>query len=235
MAKEKPIYIQIHNKIRKMIEEGKWQVGERIPSERDLAKTFEVSRMTLRQAVQTLVDEGILERRVGSGTYVSSQKVQEKMTGIQSFTETILSQGKTPTSKTVSYHVKPASVSEAEHLNLQNETVVLRMERVRFADDVPICFEVATIPYHLVESLGKKEITSSLYRTLEEKKDIHVGKAEQTISAMLASERTAEHLNIKRGEAILRLKQITYSKDNKPFEYVRTQYVADRFEFYLEN
>ncbi|MCI3029032.1 MAG: GntR family transcriptional regulator [Desemzia incerta] len=235
MAKEKPIYIQIHNKIRKMIEEGKWQVGERIPSERDLAKTFEVSRMTLRQAVQTLVDEGILERRVGSGTYVSSQKVQEKMTGIQSFTETILSQGKTPTSKTVSYHVKPASVSEAEHLNLQNETVVLRMERVRFADDVPICFEVATIPYHLVESLGKKEITSSLYRTLEEKKDIHVGKAEQTISAMLASERTAEHLNIKRGEAILRLKQITYSKDNRPFEYVRTQYVADRFEFYLEN
>ncbi|MER2041872.1 GntR family transcriptional regulator [Desemzia incerta] len=235
MAKEKPIYIQIHNKIRKMIEEGKWQVGERIPSERDLAKTFEVSRMTLRQAVQTLVDEGILERRVGSGTYVSSQKVQEKMTGIQSFTETILSQGKTPTSKTVSYHVKPASVSEAEHLNLQNETVVLRMERVRFADDVPICFEVATIPYHLVESLGKKEITSSLYRTLEEKKDIHVGRAEQTISAMLASERTAEHLNIKRGEAILRLKQITYSKDNRPFEYVRTQYVADRFEFYLEN
>lgn len=235
MAKEKPIYIQIHNKIRKMIEEGKWQVGERIPSERDLAKTFEVSRMTLRQAVQTLVDEGILERRVGSGTYVSSQKVQEKMTGIQSFTENILSQGKTPTSKTVSYHVKPASVSEAEHLNLQNETVVLRMERVRFADDVPICFEVATIPYHLVESLGKKEITSSLYRTLAEKKDIHVGRAEQTISAMLASERTAEHLNIKRGEAILRLKQITYSKDNRPFEYVRTQYVADRFEFYLEN
>lgn len=235
MTKEKPIYIQIHNKIRKMIEEGKWQVGERIPSERDLAKTFEVSRMTLRQAVQTLVDEGILERRVGSGTYVSSQKVQEKMTGIQSFTETILSQGKTPTSRTVSYHVKPASVSEAEHLNLQNETVVLRMERIRFADDVPICFEVATIPYHLVESLGKKEITSSLYRTLEEKKNIHVGKAEQTISAMLASERIAEHLNIKRGEAILRLKQITYSKDNRPFEYVRTQYVADRFEFYLEN
>lgn len=235
MAKEKPIYIQIHNKIRKMIEEGKWQIGERIPSERDLAKTFEVSRMTLRQAVQTLVDEGILERRVGSGTYVSSQKVQEKMTGIQSFTETMLSQGKTPTSKTVSYHVKPASISEAEQLNLQNETVVLRMERIRYADDVPICFEVATIPYHLVESLGKKEITSSLYRTLAEEKGIHVGRAEQTISAMLASERIADHLSIKRGEAILRLKQITYSSDNRPFEYVRTQYVADRFEFYLEN
>ncbi|MFL2099532.1 GntR family transcriptional regulator [Desemzia sp. FAM 23991] len=235
MTKEKPIYIQIHNKIRKMIEEGHWKVGERIPSERDLAKTFEVSRMTLRQAVQTLVDEGILERKVGSGTYVSSQKVQEKMTGIQSFTETMRSQGRKPTSKTISYHVKPASVSEAEHLHLENETVVLRMERVRFADDVPICFEVATIPFHLVESLGKKEITSSLYKTLEEEKDIHIGKAEQTISAMLASERISEYLDIKRGEAILQLRQITYSNDNRPFEYVRTQYVADRFEFYLEN
>lgn len=234
MTKEKPIYIQIHNKIRVFIEEGKWKVGERIPSERDLAKIFDVSRMTLRQAVQTLVDEGILERKVGSGTYVSSRKVQEKMTGIESFTETMLSQGRKPTSNTVSYHVKPASVSETEQLQLEDDTKVLRMERVRFADEIPICFEVATIPYHIVEALGKKEITSSLYKTLEEKKQIHVGKAEQTISAMLASERIAEFLDIKRGEAILQLKQITYSRDGIPFEYVRTQYVAERFEFYLE-
>lgn len=234
MTKEKPIYIQIHNKVRQLIEEGKWQVGERIPSERDLAKTFNVSRMTLRQAIQTLVDEGILERKVGSGTFVSSRKVQERMTGIESFTETMQSQGRKPTSNTVSYHVKPASISETEQLQLEDETLVLRMERVRYADGVPICFEVATIPYHLIESLGKKEITSSLYKTLEEKKDIHVGKAEQTISAMLASERIAEFLDIKRGEAILQLKQITYSRNGIPFEYVRTQYVAERFEFYLE-
>lgn len=234
MTKEKPIYIQIHNKMRQLIEEGKWQVGERIPSERDLAKTFNVSRMTLRQAIQTLVDEGILERKIGSGTFVSSQKVQERMTGIESFTETMLSQGRKPTSNTVSYHVKPASISETEQLQLEDETLVLRMERVRYADGIPICFEVATIPYHLIESLGKKEITSSLYKTLEEKKEIHVGKAEQTISAMLASERIAEFLDIKRGEAILQLKQITYSRNGIPFEYVRTQYVAERFEFYLE-
>lgn len=234
MAKGKPIYIQIHNQIREMIEQEKWKVGERIPSERDLAKTFQVSRMTLRQAVQTLVDEGILERRVGSGTYVSSQKVQEKMTGIESFTETILSQGRTPTSRTISYHVKPASSSEAERLRLKDETLVLRMERIRYADGQPICFEVATIPYHFVSSLGKEEITVSLYKTLEEKQHLKVGKAEQTVTAMLASEQTAEFLDIKRGDPILRLKQITYSTEDEPFEYVRTQYVGDRFEFYLE-
>ena len=83
-----PRYIKIHNEIKQMIEAGKWRVGDRIPSERVLALEFDVSRMTLRQAVQTLVDEGILERHVGSGTYVSRQRVQEKMSsGVTSFTE----------------------------------------------------------------------------------------------------------------------------------------------------
>lgn len=234
MGKETPIYIQIHNQLRKDIEEGVWKIGERIPSERDLALQFNVSRMTLRQAVQTLVDEGILERKVGSGTYVSSKKVQEMMVGVASFTDTMLSQGKTPTSKTISYHVKPASLSEAEKLALPEETLVLRMERIRYADDVPICFEVATIPYDLIGNLSKIDITRSLYKALENEKGLHVGHAEQTISAMLASEKIADYLAIKRGDAILRLKQISYSTAGKPFEYVRTQYSGERFEFYLE-
>ena len=65
-----PIYIQIHNQIKQAIEAGRWAAGDRIPSERELASQFDVSRMTLRQAIQTLVDEGILERRVGAGTFV---------------------------------------------------------------------------------------------------------------------------------------------------------------------
>ncbi|WP_414839637.1 GntR family transcriptional regulator [Carnobacterium sp. TMP28] len=234
MGKETPIYIQIHNQLRKDIEEGVWKIGERIPSERDLALKFNVSRMTLRQAVQTLVDEGILERKVGSGTYVSSKKVQELMVGVASFTDIMLSQGKIPTSKTISYHVKPASLSEAEKLNLPEETLVLRMERIRYADDVPICFEVATIPYDIIGHLTKIEITRSLYKALENEMGLHVGKAEQTISAMPASEKIADYLAIKRGDAILRLKQISYSTEGKPFEYVRTQYSGERFEFYLE-
>jgi len=91
-----PIYIQIHNQIKQAIEAGRWAVGDRIPSERELASQFDVSRMTLRQAIQTLVDEGILERRVGAGTFVANQKVQEKMSGVTSFTDLMLAQGKVP-------------------------------------------------------------------------------------------------------------------------------------------
>ncbi|WP_367369378.1 GntR family transcriptional regulator [Pediococcus ethanolidurans] len=228
-----PIYIQIHNEIKKSIEAGKWAIGDRIPAERELAEQFNVSRMTLRQAIQTLVDEGILERRVGSGTFVANQKVQEKMSGVTSFTELMIAQGKKPSSKTISYHAGQPSMSESEKLHLGDGELVLRMERIRYADNVPICFETTTVPEKLVKDFSKAEVTSSLYGTLEKKAGLVPGKATQTVSAMLASEKIAEYLSVKRGEAILRLRQVSYLQDGQPFEYVRTQYVGERFEFYL--
>ncbi len=102
--------------------------------------------MTLRQAIKTLEDEGILERRLGSGTYVSSQKVQEKMSGIMSFTDITRANGQVPSSKLLSYRVTKPSLSEKKKkLKIKDTDNVLRMERVRFADNVPICYEVATI------------------------------------------------------------------------------------------
>lgn len=228
-----PVYIQIHNQIKKDIEAGVWAVGDRIPSERELALEFNVSRMTLRQAVQTLVEEGILERQVGAGTFVARKKVQEKMTGVTSFTELMEEQGKKPSSRTVSYLVTTPSLSEMERLKLKDDEKVLRMERIRYADEVPICFEVATLPYSLVKDYERNQITTSLYPTLEES-GRKIGHAQQSVSAQVASERIAEYLNIKRGSAILRLRQITELGDGTPFEYVRTQYAGDKFEFYLE-
>ena len=126
-----PVYIQIHNQLRENIENDKWRVGQKIPAERELASQFNVSRMTLRQAIQALVDEGILERRVGSGTFVANRKVQEKMAGVTSFTELMLAAGKTPSSKTISYHLTVPSQTEIEKLKLPAGEQVLRMERVR--------------------------------------------------------------------------------------------------------
>ncbi|WDF83434.1 GntR family transcriptional regulator [Lacticaseibacillus pabuli] len=231
---QSPVYIQIHNQLKQDIEAGKWHVGERIPSERELAVDFSVSRMTLRQAIQTLVDEGILERRVGAGTYVASQKVQEKMSGVTSFTDVMLAQGKRPSSRTISYHVANPSISEVEKLKLKDDAQVLRMERIRFGDGVPISFEVATVPYDLVAAFSKAEVTRSLYHTLEKKGGLQLGGARQMVTATLASEKIAEYLDIKRGEAILRLRQVSFLNDGRPFEYVRTQYVGSRFEFYLD-
>ena len=231
---ESPVYIKIHNQIKRDIEAGIWKVGDRIPSERALSVKFDVSRMTLRQALQTLVDEGILERRIGAGTYVARQKVQEKMSGTTSFTEIMRSQGKFPSSKTISYLTVSPSLSEQERLQLGEKDKVVRMERIRLADGVPISFEVTTIPAALIKDFSRSEVTDSFYATMEQKGGYRIGRAKQTVMATLASENIAEHLNIKKGDAILRLRQITYLDDERPFEYVRTQYAGERFEFFLE-
>lgn len=234
MSEHLPVYIQIHDQIKEKIEKGFWKIGDRLPSERDLSVQFGVSRMTLRQAIQTLADEGILERKIGSGTYVARKKVQEKMSGATSFTEIMLSQGREPSSKVVSYFYTAPSSSEMEKLQLKEDEQILRMERIRYADDVAICFEVASIPERLIKNFSKAEVTSALYKTLEERGHHKIGAANQTISAMLATEQIAEFLQTKRGDAILRMRQVSFFEDGTPFEYVRTQYVGNRFEFYFE-
>ena len=229
-----PAYIQIHDHIKKEIDEGKWEIGQRLPSERDLSETFAVSRMTLRQAITLLVEEGVLERRVGSGTYVASTRVQEKMRGTTSFTEIIKNQGKEPSSKLVSYRRTLPSKKEAEMLGLGVTENIIRMERVRYADQVPVLYEVAAVPEKFIKSFNKAEVTSHFFKTLQSH-GYQIGKSQQTIYARLASEKIADYLQIQKGHPILGLTQISYFEDGTAFEFVQSQYVGDRFEFYLEN
>ncbi|WP_446813675.1 GntR family transcriptional regulator [Streptococcus macedonicus] len=229
-----PAYIRIHDAIKKEIDRGVWEIGQRLPSERDLADDYEVSRMTLRQAITLLVEEGILERRVGSGTYVASHRVQEKMRGTTSFTEIVRSQGKTPSSQLISYQRKLANETEIQQLQLKATDTVVRMERVRFVDNVPLVFEVASIPEKLIQSFNQEDITEHFFQTLTDN-GYEIGKSQQTIYAKNASERVANYLKVPKNHAVLALTQVSYFTDGRPFEYVHSQYVGDRFEFYLEN
>lgn len=229
-----PVYLQIHDEIKSKIVAGHWNIGDRLPSERELSEVFGVSRMTLRQAIQTLADEGILERKVGSGTYVAQRKVKETMLGTTSFSKIVASQGSIPSSRTISYFVTKPSSSEMERLQIGKDDEIVKMERIRYADDIPICFEVASIPYQIIAEFDKTEITKSLYTALEKQGHKRIGKSSQTISALIASEKIADYLEIKKGDAVLRLRQVSCFLDGQPFEYVRSQYVGERFEFFLE-
>ena len=108
------------------------------------------------------------------------------------------------------------------------------MERVRSADNVPICYEVATIPYKLVDRFSKEEISSSLYQTLEEKGGYKIGSVVENIGAAVANENEARLLSVKKGEPLVTRRQVTELNDHYPFEYVRASYVAERFEFTFE-
>ena len=230
----KAAYISIHDKIKEQIDNGEWEIGQRLPSERDLAEEFGVSRMTLRQGISLLVEEGILQRRVGSGTYVASTRVQEKMRGTTSFTEIIELQGKKPSSKLLSYIRVIPSDKEKEQLGLEHGEYIIRMERVRYADKIPVVYEVASIPEKLIKNVRKEEVTNHFFKTLIQN-GYKIGKSQQTIYARLASEKVARHLQISRNQAILALRQVSFLEDGQAFEYVNSQYVGERFEFYLEN
>lgn len=230
----KAAYITIHDQIKEEIDQGIWKIGQRLPSERDLADIFQVSRMTLRQAVTLLVEEGVLTRKVGSGTYVASTRVQEKMRGTTSFTDIVQLQGKTPSSKLLSYTRTLPNEQECKQLNLTSQDSIVRMERVRYADDLPVVYEVASIPAGLIENVRKEEVTNHFFKTLTDN-GYEIGKSQQTIYARLANDKVAKHLQIAKNEAILALRQVSYLTDGRPFEYVNSQYVGERFEFYLEN
>ena len=233
--KSVPNYVKIHDALKDEVEKGIWKIGQRLPSERDLAERFTVSRMTARQAVTALVDEGILDRRVGSGTYVASRRVREKMRGTTSFTEIISSQGKVPSTEVLSYIRTAPNEVECEKLNITKKDSIIRMERIRYADELPICYEVASIPYRLIEDFAKNDIANHFYDTLANagKK---IGRSEQIISAKIVNKEIANFLSIKQSSAILALTQVSYfaNTDETPFEYVLSQYVGERFEFYLE-
>lgn len=229
----KPVYIKIHDEIKQEIENETWPIGTRLPSERALSERFHVSRMTLRQAVTALVDEGILERRAGSGTYVSSQRVREKMRGTTSFTEIIQSQGKQPRSEVLAYTKTAANEIEVEKLNLKSGAQIIRMERIRYADDVPICYEVASIPYLLIADFDRQDVANHFFKTLVAS-GREIGRSEQVISSKIANGKIADYLKMKKGQAILSLTQTSYFADDTPFEFVLSQYAGDRFEFFLE-
>lgn len=230
----KAAYITIHDTIKEQIDQGVWKIGQRLPSERDLADEFSVSRMTLRQAITLLVEEGVLERKIGSGTYVASNRVQEKMRGTTSFTEIIKSQGKVPSTKLLSYQKGRVTEKERGFLKLEPFEMVIRMERIRYADDMPVVYEVAVVPESLIAQFAKEEITNHFFQTLTNA-GYQIGKSQQTIYARLANKKIANHLQIAKNEAILALRQVSYLADGRPFEYVNSQYAGDRFEFYLEN
>lgn len=140
--------------------------------------------------------------------------------------------GRISKTQTVSYKVTSPSASEIMHLQLADDDDVLVMERLRMGDNEPILLERTTLPAKLISNFSRHDLTESLYLTLE-KAGIQPGRAEQTISATLANERLSELLQIRRGDAILNVRQVSFDQNEQPFEYVRSYYVGERFEFTL--
>lgn len=228
-----PIYFQIQKYIREQIKKNEWSVGGAIPSERMLSEQFEVSRMTIRQAVQGLVDEGVLTRRRGSGTFVSNEKVEQQLKGITSFTKLMELRGMQASSKIISFLKRKSSLIEAKHLEIGQVTDVLQIERIRLGNETPIAIETTIIPWSFAEGITEEDMQRSLYEYIEGEKGLIIGEGRQSIEAISADKQTASLLDVPMGSPILLIERVTTLKNGTPFEYVRSHYAGSRFKFYL--
>ena len=226
-----PIYHQLEEYIKQQIESGilKEEVG--IPSEREFAERFEISRMTVRQAINNLVTEGYLYRQKGRGTFVSKKKVEQELQGLTSFTEDMLSRGMSPSSKLLSFQVLPADGKISKELSILEEELIYKIKRSRLADGEPMALETAYVPVNIVPGLTEENSNQSLYQYIEEHLSLSISEAKQEIEASIADELTANVLSVEKGAPILLMVRTSFLKDGTPFELVQSSFRADRYRF----
>jgi GntR family transcriptional regulator len=207
-------------------------VGDLIPSESELQEEYNVSRITIRRAIQELVQEGHLYTRQGRGTFVSRPKVSQELNLITSWAETMAAMGMRPETKRIEYFVEPAPVNIARLLNIPIGDKVYRIERLRYADGEPTCIMTNYLSPAVVPGLLDKGLKSeSLYETLEKHYSIVLSRAEETVEAKAAKASEAELLNIKRGAPLLYATRVTYDITDRPVEVVISITRADRYSY----
>ncbi|MBY6035074.1 GntR family transcriptional regulator [Fictibacillus nanhaiensis] len=228
-----PLYYQIEEAIKQKIEKGDWEPGSMISSEREFAENYEVSRMTVRQAINNLVNDGYLTRSKGKGTFVSSKKIEQKLLGLTSFTEDMKSRGLEPASKLVSFQKIQANHKLAKSLEIQPSEEVYEIKRVRLADDVPMAIETTFVPVQLLDLQEIHLKKGSLYSHVENA-GFYIDYATQSLEASIAREAESEILEIAKGAPVLLIQRQTYLTTGKPLEIVHSVYRGDRYKFMID-
>jgi GntR family transcriptional regulator len=209
---DRPIYKQIYDGFRLLIESGKLKAGDLIPSERELCEQLEISRMTVRAAVDQLVRDGLLIRKHGSGTVVSASKITKNALGFMSFTEELV----------------------ASQLGLPVGARVIYFERVRLANNEPMALEKGYLPYDRFSGILESDLDhQSLYELLERDYNCYPEVAEEVIEAVLLNTREARLLGISSRSPALLAQHVTRDSNNEIVETVQTLYRGDRYRMFF--
>ena len=231
-----PLHTQIAEALRIQIQNEEFKDNEHLPSERELAEQYAVSRMTVRQALQKLRHENLIYHERGVGTFVNNRKIDVHTRNLNGFSEEMLSLGLKPSSRVLTFRRELASEAVMHDLQLGAGAEVIYLERLRLADAEPMAFEKTYLPAYLFPKLEEFDLTkNSLYQVLVENYDLQMDHAEEILEAASAPKRVAEQLGIRAGAPILVVHRVVFSENNQPIESAHTIYRADRYRatFYL--
>lgn len=225
-----PLYLQLQRALREAIDKRLIAPEDALPAERELATELAVSRMTVRKALAGLVQEGLLVRRQGSGNFVST-RVEKNFAKLTSFSEDMRARGRTPRSVWINRAEGTVTPEEALTLGLSPGTPVYRFHRIRYADEVPMALEYATVLASALPSIDAVE--NSLYEALERAGHRPV-RALQRLRAVLLSLEQAELLEASEHDAGLSVERVGFLQDGTAVEYSQSYYCGDTYDFVAE-
>lgn len=221
---KKKLYEIIRDDLLEKIKDSTFEINEMIPKETDLALEYGVSRPTVRQAIQALVDEGYLDRVKGKGTFVKNTKITQDFTNIiKSFNDDMKAKGIRPKTKTISSDLIECPERVANALHLKSKSKVIKICRLRYADNIPAVLVSTYLPYDGLEDLIGIDFSSvSLYSCLENL-GYKINKVSRILEMKISDELSASLLNITCGEPLFFFKTTGYHND-LPLEYSEAWY-----------
>ncbi|KAJ49515.1 GntR family transcriptional regulator [Clostridium tetanomorphum] len=228
-----PLHYQIKEILQEMIENEELKPGEVIPTERELCEIQGVSRMTVNKAIMSLVNEGLLYREQGKGTFVCKPKRKQQISELKGFTEEMKEKGLKTDTEILSFQVKEGTKQIRSILCMpNNENKIIEINRLRKSEGEPVAIEIVWIPYNLFSDVTKETIAGkSLYSIFREKYGYYPMKARQTIEPIMLNEYEAELLDQNEGALALMFRRTTYMENEVPIEYTKAIYRSDIYKY----
>ena len=230
-----PLHYQIKEILQEMIENEVLKPGESIPTERELCKVQGVSRMTVNKAIMSLVNEGLIYREQGKGTFVAYPKVNREISPLKSFSEQMEQNGVISRSEILSFKVIKATKKYKIELKMpESETKIIEIKRVRFSDEQPVAIETALLPHYLFDGMTRAMIEDkSLYEIFRKHYGYKLDKAKQTIEPTQLNEYESKLLNQEDSALALIFSQTTYLENGIPIEYTKATFRSDKYKYQI--
>jgi GntR family transcriptional regulator len=226
-----PRYTQVMNYYIPLIKSGKLKEGDKMPTEEEICTLFNISRITVRRALEGLQQGGYIYKQQGKGSFVTMKKTGFQLNHLKGFTEEMKALGKEPTSEVLTFEIMTPSEKVADVLGIDTNQKIYLLERLRLADGAPIAIERVHLPFYRFPNLSTLNLKESLYEILQYQFGCESYKGIQEIHAGLASEEEAAQLKINPGSAVLHINRTTFEQEGLAYEYVESTYRGDQYQF----
>ncbi|AOR22821.1 GntR family transcriptional regulator [Clostridium taeniosporum] len=228
-----PLHTQLSLIIREMIEGGELKEGNYLMPEREICKIQNVSRMTVNKAILNLVSEGLLDRKQGKGTFVAYKKKKHKFEKLLGFTEVMSEKGFKVKSKLLKFELDFQNKNIRKKLNVKDkDTLIYRIERIRYIDDDPFALEVVYILKNMCEDLNEDLVKeNSLYKLYRERYNHKTKRAEQVISPIIIDNLTADLLNQDNDTLALKIDRLVYTDKEEIMEYTNSVFITGKHQY----